>query len=141
MTEQRFGGPWTEEKLARLRKYLKAYMTIFTRNPRAAYFTAVYVDAFAGTGFRRESIGAVEEAESLFDLRSDSDANALRKGSAQVALETAPPFAQYIFIEHDSERARDLERLRGLFPAISARIQVVPHDANECLLRWCQETD
>lgn len=141
MTEHRFGGPWTEEKLARLKKYLKAYMTIFTRNPRAAYFTAVYVDAFAGTGFRRQPIGVVEEAEFLFNLGSDSDADALRKGSAQVALETAPSFAQYIFIEHDPEHARDLERLRDLFPAISARIQIVSQDANDYLLRWCQESD
>ena len=52
MGEHRFGGPWTEEKLARLKKYLHAYMTIFSRNPRAAYFKAIYADAFAGTGFR-----------------------------------------------------------------------------------------
>ncbi len=26
MTEQRFGGAWTEDKLSRLRKYLQAYV-------------------------------------------------------------------------------------------------------------------
>jgi hypothetical protein len=35
MAEPQFGGPWTEEKLSRLRKYLAAYMAIFSNNPRA----------------------------------------------------------------------------------------------------------
>ena len=35
MAEPQFGGPWTEEKLIRLRKYLQAYMNIFSKNPRA----------------------------------------------------------------------------------------------------------
>ena len=141
MSDHRFGGPWTEDKLNRLRKYLKAYMTIFTKNPRAAYFKAVYVDAFAGTGVRIEPAAVVEEVEPLFDLGGDSDAESLRKGSAQIALETVPPFAEYIFIEHDPEHVRELERLRRVFPAVSARIHIVSDDANEYLLRWCQGTD
>lgn len=55
MVEHSFGGPWTEEKLTRLRKYLEAYTVIFTRNPVAARFRRVYVDAFAGTGIRTRS--------------------------------------------------------------------------------------
>jgi three-Cys-motif partner protein len=49
----RFGGTWTDEKLERIRKYLTAYMRIFSRNPRARYFQTIYVDAFAGTGYRQ----------------------------------------------------------------------------------------
>lgn len=140
MAEHRFGGPWTEEKLARLKKYLSAYMTIFTKNPRAAYFKAVYVDAFAGTGSRREG-GVGEGADSLFDIGADSDAEALRKGSPQIALETVPPFAQYFFVEQDREHVRALEDLRALFPAVSPRISIVSEDANQYLQRWCRETD
>lgn len=50
-TQQRlFGGHWTQEKLEKLEKYLRAYTRIFERNPRAAFFDTTYVDAFAGTG-------------------------------------------------------------------------------------------
>jgi len=140
MAEHRFGGPWTEEKLARLRKYLSAYMTIFTKNPRAAYFKAVYVDAFAGTGSRKAP-GVGEGADSLFDIGADSDAEALRKGSPQIALETEPPFAEYLFVEQDPEHARALQEVRALFPAVSPRITIISEDANRFLRRWCQETD
>ena len=47
MAEPQFGGPWTEEKLSRLRKYLRAYMTIFSTHPQAKLLKTVYVDAFA----------------------------------------------------------------------------------------------
>jgi len=94
MAEQRFGGAWTEDKLSRLRKYLRAYMKIFSRNPRAAYFRAVYVDAFAGTGFRKDPAAVDEATDTLFDdVASDTDADALRKGSVQVALELEVPAA------------------------------------------------
>jgi len=53
MNFQRFGGPWTEQKLAALERYLQAYLAIFTRNPRAAKFRRHYVDAFAGSGTRK----------------------------------------------------------------------------------------
>ena len=56
MTSQhQFGGSWTEEKLDRIRKYLAAYTTIFTQNSRAATYRTIYVDAFAGTGYRTAS--------------------------------------------------------------------------------------
>jgi three-Cys-motif partner protein len=142
MTEQRFGGPWTEEKLSRLKKYLRAYMKIFSRNPRAAYFRAVYVDAFAGTGFRKDPTSADEVTDTLFeDVASDTDADALRKGSAQVALETEPSFAEYVFIEHAPDHAQKLSRLRSCFPALSQRIRIVREDANEYLKTWCAATD
>lgn len=73
MTEHVFGGDWAREKLERVRKYLKAYTTIFQRNQRAMYFTTYFVDAFAGTGARRDST-SVELAETpLLDIESDPD--------------------------------------------------------------------
>ncbi|HEX7230481.1 MAG TPA: three-Cys-motif partner protein TcmP, partial [Candidatus Binatia bacterium] len=141
MAEPQFGGPWTEEKLSRLRKYLQAYMSIFSRNRRAKLLKTIYVDAFAGTGFRRENSGMPKEENALFDVSSDSDAQALRKGSAQVALETNPSFSEYIFIEDDKEHAKGLSTLRRRFPSIAARIRIIPGDANRYLLAWCEETD
>lgn len=141
MVEPQFGGPWTEEKLTRLRKYLNAYMSIFSKNPRARHFKALYVDAFAGTGFRRQPSSAVSEEELLFDVSLDLDAEALRKGSAQAALEITPAFSEYIFIEHNDEHASELARLRQQFPNIALRIKIVPEDANVYLLKWCEQTD
>ena len=45
-----FGGGWTEEKLKRIEKYLKAYATI--RNKKN--FRFAYIDAFAGTRYIEE---------------------------------------------------------------------------------------
>jgi three-Cys-motif partner protein len=140
MAEPQFGGRWTEEKLSRLRKYLTAYMTIFSTNPHAKLLKTIYIDAFAGTGFRRDFSESLE-VDLLFDVSSDSDAEALRKGSAQVALETSPPFAEYIFVEQNEEHARELSRLRRRFRDIAPRIKIISEDANVYLLKWCGETD
>ena len=88
-------------------------MSIFSTNPRAKLLKTVYVDAFAGTGFRQEFPSETTEEDLLFDVSSDSDAAALRKGSAQVALETSPPFSEYIFIEDNEEHASNLSGLLG----------------------------
>ena len=50
LTGQLFGGRWTEEKLEILRKYLQAYNTALKNQP----FKRVYIDAFAGTGYRKQ---------------------------------------------------------------------------------------
>ena len=39
MIEHAFGGDWTEDKLARLAKYLTAYRSVFTGNAKARHFT------------------------------------------------------------------------------------------------------
>ena len=142
MTEHQFGGPWTEEKLSRLRKYLHAYMKIFAPGKRGAYYRPIYVDAFAGTGFRKDPSPQDEVRDTLFnDVASDADADALRKGSAQVALETTPSFAEYVFIEHAPAHVQELNRLRSRFPLLAQRIRVVREDANEYLREWCATTD
>ena len=86
-----FGGPWTEDKLRRIDDYLDAYMKIFTANRRAARLKTTYLDAFAGTGFRTSPVAEDRAEGSLFeDALEDPDANALKKGSAYVALRTDP---------------------------------------------------
>jgi|GEM_PF-6027106 three-Cys-motif partner protein len=132
--EPQFGGSWTEEKLSRLRKYLAAYMTIFSTNPRAKLLKTIYVDAFAGTRFRREFSSEPSEEDLLFDVSLDSDAESLRKGTAQVALETNPSFSEYVFIEHNEEHARELSSLRRHFPNIAPRIKIIPEAAADRLL-------
>ena len=52
MALQRFGGSWTERKLAALKAYLVQYQKIFHANEAARNYRTIYVDAFAGTGER-----------------------------------------------------------------------------------------
>jgi len=44
---QSFGGDWTQEKLARVGKYLNACTHILSKKN----FRFAYIDAFAGTGY------------------------------------------------------------------------------------------
>lgn len=140
MTQHKFGGPWTEEKLTRLRKYLEAYTMIFTRNPRARFFRRWYVDAFAGTGVRSSNTKDQESTtQPLFE--ADADAQDFMKGSARIALDIAPPFDRYLFIEKDPAFASDLDDLRSEYSDLSSRIGVANGDANDVLVRWAGDTN
>lgn len=136
-----FGGDWTSDKLERVRKYLCAYTTIFKKNVRASYFTTIYVDAFAGTGQRVEAAGRGKPVATTQEDESDSDAEALQKGSARIALEVDPPFDRYVFIEKHAKRVKELETLRREFSDKAPAIQVERADANEYLKQWCEQTD
>jgi three-Cys-motif partner protein len=62
---QLFGGSWTEQKLAILAEYLSRYNTALKKQR----FTRIYVDAFAGTGYRQR-----RRAQSLMqDLFQETD--------------------------------------------------------------------
>lgn len=137
MTKHQFGGEWTTDKLERLRKYLCAYMTIFTKNPNAQYFTTIYVDAFAGTGHR---VGSSRQSGTAApDDITDHEANSFRKGSARIALEVHPSFHRFILIERDAGRVSELEALRAEF--LAKDVQIERGDANSFLKRWSKETD
>jgi three-Cys-motif partner protein len=139
MTSQhQFGGSWTEEKLNRVREYLTAYTKIFTRNSRAATYRTIYVDAFAGTGYRTTSSQHMSIAPPLF---ADEDAVSLQQGSAAIALATEPPFDHYLFIEQAAERVVALQKLRQHFPYRAQQITIVHDNANTFLQQWCRETD
>jgi three-Cys-motif partner protein len=73
MADHKFGGDWTEIKLSRLHKYLKAYRHIFTRNEKARYFKTWYVDAFAGTGLRTQASTHAEPAALFQDVYEDKE--------------------------------------------------------------------
>lgn len=130
-----FGGDWTEDKLERLSKYLRAYTKIFDKNVKAQYLRTIYVDAFASTGSRATSLKEGDQSE------TDEEAQSFLKGSAQIALEVEPRFNQYLFIEKDKQRAAELELLTASHPQAAASIQVVNADANQYLQRWCATTD
>ncbi len=137
--EHRFGGDWTTEKLVRVRKYLEAYTTIFHANERARYFTTVYVDAFAGTGYRTQAQSASAIRRLLPEL-AEADNQEFLEGSARIALRVEPPFHKYFFIEKDPYRAEQLRRLRDEFPNRAERIDIQVADANIYLQQWCART-
>jgi three-Cys-motif partner protein len=132
-----FGGPWTEEKLGRLQKYLTAYMKIFKGNQAARRYTTTYVDAFAGTGSRSPR----QADATTLPLFGDADATAFQRGSAQIALETEPSFDRFLFIDKNPEYALELENLRVQYPAKASSIEVVPGEANTVLCQWCEQTN
>ncbi len=124
-------GSWAREKLGRLRAYLRAYMTILSKQ---APLKTVYVDAFAAAGRavvrRREH----EDPTIHLDLgeTSDEDTHEVIDGSPRVALEIEPPFDQYVFIETDEQRLAQLKELETHYGA-RRKIAVRSGDCNEYL--------
>jgi three-Cys-motif partner protein len=139
MANHEFGGEWTTEKLERIRKYLHAYMQIFSKNPRARSYKTIYVDAFAGTGYRTQR-QAIPIGHLIPEL-AEHDSELFLKGSAQIALEVEPAFHRYLFIERDPERAHELDALRARFPEKASRIEVLQEEANSYLKRWSGSVD
>lgn len=131
-----FGGPWTQQKLEILSKYLRAYRLVFDKNPKAKFFETCYVDAFAGTGeIPRPTLqGFFKDDPDL--LKAEEE---FRKGSVKRALEVDPPFHHYIFIEKDSEKCEELEALAEEFS--KRDIKIICEDANTALLNWCKQLD
>jgi three-Cys-motif partner protein len=142
MTENSFGGTWTDDKLGRLAKYLSAYRQIFTSNERARHFTTWYVDAFAGTGSRSIQ-DATNQAPGLFDdIYRDTDTTEYRDGSAQIALKLASPFDKYLFIDKSKSRVNGLKAtVEGGHPNLLSRCIFEHGDANGLLKTWCGKRD
>ena len=121
MTTPRFGGPWTQQKLEILQRYLDAYTTALKKQP----FVLTYVDAFAGAGSYAEASNDYEEFHEL------------RRGSTSIALDIdEKQFDRLVFIEKDAEVAESLLILSNDFPG--RQIRVVPGDANEMIPRFCK---
>jgi three-Cys-motif partner protein len=134
-TGLRFGGSWTEDKLDRVKRYLDKYMVIFRKYPN---LTPMYVDAFAGTGYREQTIEPGAAQLPFPDL--DKEEQAFLKGSARIALEIDPPFGQYVFIEANPIHAAALIELKREFSHLKERMDIVPGDANAFLKKWCSTT-
>ena len=131
--DHEFGGPWTEEKLNRVTGYLQAYVTAL-KNQR---FQLMYIDAFAGTGYRG-SRRAGQSPRGFFPL---PQLNELAKGSARRALDASPPFDRYVFIEADPKRFQGLTMLGNEFPSLKTRMRFRNEDANAAIRDICATTD
>ena len=125
MTEMRFRGPWTRQKLDILKRYLDAYTTAL----KDTRFNLIYVDAFAGSGTWRSEIGYMPD--------DYDDFQEVHLGSAGLALEVDDrPFDQLLFIEKDAARSSGLDRMR--LENRGRNIEVRNGDANEELPRFCR---
>jgi len=81
MSQEDTIGPWSEDKLDLLKKYLNAYTAIM-HGQKWCQRGYHYIDAFAGTGAPR-----ARDEERYID------------GSPRVALTIQNPFYSYTFIE------------------------------------------
>lgn len=138
---QSFGGDWTEDKLKRINKYLRAYTKIFAANQKAQFLTTIYVDAFASTGDRTGEPKNNESTQSDLDA-SKAEVRKFLDGSVRIALEVRPEFDQYLFIELDAEHCQELEsNLNASYPDMIPKIQIENAEANQYLKNWCRVTD
>ncbi len=129
-------GPWVQEKLECLRKYLQAYTTILSKRKFKGYF---YIDAFAGPGtlkIRRQQTADDGQELLLEDsdyVEQDAGEAEYISGSPQVALELERPFTDYIFIEIDRSRLNQLEGLKKRYESPNRRIHLREQDCNDYL--------
>jgi three-Cys-motif partner protein len=133
--EHQFGGDWTTSKLDVLAAYLRSYTTALKKTP----FQKLYIDAFAGTGYResRREDDAKPSQNSLFPELAEPEPQSLLDGSARIALRTAPPFDGYVFIERSTERCSRLEGLKNEFPDLATRVDIRQGDANAEIQDLC----
>lgn len=133
--EHQFGGQWTTRKLQVLAKYLQSYTTALKNTP----FQKLYIDAFAGTGYRDARRDNDEDSpqDMLFPDMVEPEPQSFLDGSARLALQTEPAFEQYIFIERSPERCAQLEILKSDFPSLANRVDIRQGDANAKIQDLC----
>jgi len=108
----------------------------YTKALKYQNFKLIYIDAFAGTGYR--SVKNLDDDHlPIFPDQVDGDAEAFHTGSARIALETEPRFSEYYFIEQDTAKCAELEKLKTEFPDKSKDIRILNEDANEAIKRIC----
>lgn len=93
-----YGGQWTQQKLAALDRYLRAYKTALKKAP----FKLIYIDAFAGAG-------SIDAPRSMGRQETEKQQEEeYRDGSPLIALQHK--FDQYVFIEASPQKIRTLKR-------------------------------
>jgi three-Cys-motif partner protein len=135
-TEQLFGGSWTEKKLEILKRYLDSYNTVLKKQP----FVRVYIDAFAGTGYRQQRKNQYN-IQGLFEDLEQDESKQFLKGSAKLAIEASPSFHRYIFVESDQNKINELEKLQKEHPGKAEQIEIIRSEANEFIQNYCKDED
>ena len=128
LVEHRFGGRHTDDKLERLRQYLTAFATALKNKG----FVRVYVDAFAGSGDRAQTLPALP----LLGDRDTEPVVLTVPGSARLALNIQPALDIVVLIERDPTRFEALEKLR--LEHSNRNICCHAGDANTAIRRLCE---
>ena len=132
-TEPMEVGPWVQEKLGCLEKYLDAYTKILRKQSFNGYF---YIDAFAGPGSLKVRMKRTGDSvqQSLLEVSEYGSSDAGRteyiQGSPRVALGIKHPFTDYVFLEIDDKRVQRLEDLRKEFEGKDTRIHIRKQNCN-----------
>lgn len=130
---QAFGGPHTELKLQVVMEYLEGYLKVM-RNQK---FRLSYIDAFAGTGWRRAVTQDDDRQASLIG------ATEVRKGSPLRVFELryqGRAFDRFVFGDRSAAKLHDLESaIRSRFPEGTSRPQIDfrPVDADTLISEEC----
>jgi three-Cys-motif partner protein len=138
VSDQSFGGEWTETKLKKVKSYLASYQ----RALKNQHFITWYVDAFAGTGSRTTPEIVDMSFSLLGDEVAEEEAARYRDGSAKIALQLPRPFNRYLFIEKSRQKCDELESaiIRD-FGGLRQRCIIRQDDSNDALCAWCKERD
>lgn len=104
-------GPWAEQKLAALARYLEYYTTVLKKQ---TWCRTVYFDAFAGGGTSNLRTPADVDSSniSLWDEERPPEQTQIVVGSPRRALEIANPFHRYVLVDADPKRVRQLRALQ-----------------------------
>lgn len=129
-TDHVYGGEHTPIKNAVVRDYLNAFCTAL----RPHFNELWYIDAFAGTG---EQTVRIPEVKAKGLLTSHPSETIRRPGSAQIAIDTRPPFDLIVLIDEKPAHVSALEELRARNP--ERRIVVIKDDANTALRRLLRD--
>ncbi len=133
-----YGGPWTAQKLAALRSYLGAYLTVLQKQP----FSLLYVDAFAGPGLWGHD--NVVHGQ-LFDVPEYDE---YKKGSPLIALEAMSggsskrTFNKFYFIDNNKGYIDNLQNaVCEKHGDKLDKIELIQGDANTVVLELCRAID
>jgi three-Cys-motif partner protein len=127
-------GPWAQEKLDCLGKYLTEYTKIMRNQTwcRGYY----YIDAFAGAGIaplRAYSASEPNAGQLAFtNLESEEEITQYVLGSPHVALGIDHPFTEYFFIDLSNSNTDNLHSLENKY-GDSRNINVRTGDANNAV--------
>lgn len=128
LANHEFGSVSTDLKLQLLAGYLQA----FTRALRPYFPQLWYVDGYAGTG--RRTVKILARDADLLDEGAEEQL-VQRAGSAQIAIDTAPPFNRLVFIDLNRRHVSALNRLKAQYETSTLRIDVLRQDANEAIMQ------
>lgn len=132
MSNNLWGGQWTEIKLDAFVKYVRAYLTIMKKNP---YWKTIYFDGFAGVGQRvRDRKG--QQILDLWEGEIPEDIEVYKGASKRVLEEKDLSFDYYYFIDKDKENITSLELIADNTEHIARnRIIIREDDCNAQLIK------